>query len=115
MVVVKNVAMNHASLVKTSSIVADFEGRQRGENKSCCFDALHGNFDFGDTFEREKQLDEILLRRRGSLLDHVADGIGDGGMEEDAADLESREIYANGLTWGEHNVSPEPNQRMVLG
>ena len=50
-VVVKNVAMDHASLFFDDSIVADLPAAQKELRASSCFDAVRGNFNFGDSLK----------------------------------------------------------------
>src|SRR5579862_1726113 len=64
-------------------------------------DALGGDFYFAYALEGEQQLDQISLGIFLGPADDLADGVRDGGVEEDSLHLDSGEVYANGLAWGE--------------
>jgi hypothetical protein len=72
---------------------------------SCGRDAVFRHFHFGDASEREEQLDQIFRGIFGSLAQDMADGSGDGSVEQDVSGLHSGEIHAHCLSWlkGSHD------------
>jgi hypothetical protein len=65
-------------------------------------DAVSWNLDFADAFEGKEQLHQERGRFVFALAHDVADGVGDGGVEEDAFHLHAGEIDSNHLAWLEH-------------
>jgi hypothetical protein len=61
-------------------------------------DAIGGDFDFVHALEGEEQLDQEFWRLLTGLANDVADGVGDGGVEEHALHLQAGEIDAYHLS-----------------
>ena len=99
-------AMDHETL--RGNIAARIVPQQIGiQNlRSGCVNAVGRDFDFADAFERENEFYDIFRGSVGGLRrgfpDDVADGVGDCGVEQNGADLEAGEIYADHLAVGEH-------------
>lgn len=61
-------------------------------------DAIGGNFHFVDPAKRKEQPNEILRRVLRSLLDYIADRVGDGGVEGYLLDLHACEVDPDELS-----------------
>jgi len=86
----------------------------RMESRLSGTDALRGDVDFADAFEGEEQLHEEGGRILFTLADDVADGVGDGGVEEDALDLHAGQVYADHLAGLKHDTPQrDPSLRVA--
>src|SRR5437899_10349160 len=61
------------------------------------FDPLGGHFDLVHALEGKQQFDEEFGRVFRGLLDDVADGVGDGGVEQHALHLHASQVDAHHL------------------